>query len=172
MFEILKIMFRKIQLFFLVCLCASLFLSSTETKAQSGKLPPFRIMQTNGTVFKAEQLPFEKPIIVAYFDPECHDCQTFMGKLFSKTSNFKSASIAFITNVSTDAVAKFAIKYKISNYKNMVVGTEGVSSFIGNYYHYPQLPFVALYDKNGNLITTYQKNIPIDELITKLTQLK
>ena len=143
-----------------------------EISAQAGKLPPFRIMQTNGQVFNATQLPVGKPIVVIYFDPECHDCQTLMGQLFSQTKSFQKASLALITNASINQVITFADKYKVATYKNMVVGTEGANAPIGQYYHYPPMPFVALYDKNGNLMTTYKKTIPMADLVERLGKLK
>jgi hypothetical protein len=33
------------------------------------------------------------------------------------------------------------------------------------------MPFAALYDKNGNIQISYQKKIPIKELINKLQKL-
>ena len=143
-----------------------------EISAQAGKLPPFRIMQTNGQVFNATQLPMGKPIVVIYFDPDCHDCQALMGQLFSQTKSFQKASLALITNASINQVIVFADKYKVATYKNMVVGTEGANAPIGQYYHYPPMPFVALYDKNGNLLMTYKKTVPMADLVERLGKLK
>ena len=143
-----------------------------KTSAQAGKLPPFRIMQTNGQVFNATQLPVGKPIVVIYFDPDCHDCQTLMGQLFSQTKSFQKASLALITNATINQVITFSDKYKVTTFKNMVLGTEGSNAPLGKYYNYPQMPFVALYDKNGNLQTTYKKTIPITDLVARLDKLK
>ena len=164
-------MVLKSSLCFVVFLIVFLFPPS-DALAQAGKLPPFRIMQTNAQVFNATQLPIGKPIILIYFDPDCHDCQDFMGQLFSQIKSFQKASLALITNASINQVILFADKYKVSSYKNMVVGTEGSNAPIGNYYHFPPMPFVALYDKNGNLMTTYKKTIPMADLLGRLGKLK
>jgi hypothetical protein len=34
------------------------------------------------------------------------------------------------------------------------------------------MPFVALYDKNGNLISSWQKDIPVNDLVSILKKLK
>ena len=158
--------------FTIVILLFNLLSTPFASSAQTGKLPPFKIMLTNGQVFNATQLPMGKPIVVIYFDPECHDCQALMGQLFSQTKSFQKASLAFITNASINQVITFADKYKVANYKNMVVGTEGANAPIGQYYKYPQMPFVALYDKNGNLQTTYKKTIPMADLVARFSKLK
>ena len=69
-------------------------------------------------------------------------------------------------------LAKFCVKYKTSNYKNIIAGTEGSSFFVKDYYKIMDLPFAALYDKDGNIQSSYQKNIPITELISKLKKLR
>ena len=69
----------------------------TNAKAQAGKLPPFRIMQTSGKIFKAGDLPMGKPIIIIYFSPECDHCDKLMKELVKQKEEFKKASIAMIT---------------------------------------------------------------------------
>ena len=71
-----------------------------------------------------------------------------------------------------DKIAAFEKDYKISQYPNIIVGTEGLGFFVRNYYQIADMPFMALYDKNGNLITSHQKNIPLNELAKRLKELK
>jgi hypothetical protein len=149
-----------------------LFLSNAETKAQSGKLPPFCIMQPNGKYFRAQNLPFEKPIIIIYFSPDCEDCLSFLDKFFIRIKDFNKASLVMITYLPMEEVKKFVVRYKTGNYKNIIVGTEGSTFFIKDYYKIMDLPFAALYDKNGNIQSSYQKNIPMNELARKLQKLK
>jgi thiol-disulfide isomerase/thioredoxin len=164
-------MLKKIFAPFLFTL--SLFvLSGSVAKAQSGKLPPFSILQPNGKIFRAGNLPFEKPIVIIYFSPDCEDCLAFMDKLFTKISDYKKASIVMITYLSNDEVVKFVNRYKTNRYRNITVGTEGSSFFIKNYYKIMDLPFAALYDKNGNIQCSYQKNIPLNEFAKRLQKLK
>lgn len=149
-----------------------LFLSISDIIAQSGKLPPFSILQLNGKNFRAQNLPIGKPILIIYFSPDCEDCLLFMDKFFNKINDFNKASIVMITYFSIENIAKFDVKYKTSHYKNITVGTEGSSFFVKDYYQIMDLPFVALYDKNGNIQSSYQKKIPFKELIDKLQKLR
>jgi thioredoxin-related protein len=142
-----------------------------EANAQSGKLPPFRIMQSNGKVFKAENLPIGKPIIIIYFSPDCDHCQVFMKQFFKRASEFNRASVAMITYLPVDHVTKFIKEYQIRKFPNVTVGTEGSGFFLRNYYRITELPFLALYDKNGNLISSHQKNIPLNDVAGKLKKL-
>ena len=71
-----------------------------------------------------------------------------------------------------DKMAVFEKDFKTSQYPNIIVGTEGLSFFVRNYYQIADMPFIALYDKNGNLITSHEKNIPLNELTKRLKELK
>ena len=155
-----------------VILLALTFLINTKTKAQTGKLFPFQIMRPNGKIFTAQNLPYEKPIVIIYFSPDCEDCLSFMDKFFTRIKDFDKASVVMISYFPIKDLAKFSVKYKTANYKNIIVGTEGSSFFVKDYYKIMDLPFAALYDKDGNIQSSYQKNIPINELISKLKKLR
>jgi len=163
-------MLSKIKLLSIVLL-SFILLVNTKTKAQTGKLFPFQIMEPNGKIFIAQNLPYEKPIVIIYFSPDCEDCLSFMDKFFDNVVNFKKASIVMISYLPIEDVTKFALKYKTANYKNLIVGTEGSSFSVKNYYKIMDMPFLALYDKNGNIQCSYQKNIPLNDIISKLQKL-
>jgi len=163
-------MLNKLRLLTFITLIL-LLASSVKANAQTNKLPPFRIMQTNGHVFKAEDLPMGKPILIIYFSPDCDDCLAFMGRFFKQINEFHNASIVMITYLSIDEVAKFSTAYKVNRYPNIIVGTEAPTIFVRNYYKIMEIPFAALYDKNGNKICSYERNISIKNLETSLKQL-
>lgn len=129
------------------------------------------MVQPNGSLFKAENLPFGKPIVIIYFSTECEDCQQLTKELLSRINELKRASIAMITYLSKDNLIQFATKFNINKYSNIYIGTEGNSYFIGNYYKVGHLPFMVLYNKDGDLIKVYDKELSIDDLISRLRNL-
>lgn len=139
--------------------------------AQSGKMPPFRMMQANGKVFKAENLPMGKPIIIYYFSPDCDHCQHFTQEMVKKKSALQKASVVMVSYFPVQEVMQFARKYGTDKLSNFYIGTEGNSFFLRNYYQLTQIPFLALYDKMGNLKKTYQRNIDINNLLQNLKPL-
>ena len=67
------------------CLLASLMIIiSQDLYSQKGKIPPFRMIKPNGTLFKAQDLPIGKPIIIVYFSPDCEECQKFTQELLNR----------------------------------------------------------------------------------------
>ena len=152
-----------------------LILASADTlKAQNagnGKVPPFGMLQSNGKVFRAQNLPFGKPIVLIYFSPECDHCEKLMKSLFARIKDFDKASIAMITFLPVEKVSKFVRDYNVGKYPNIFVGTEGTSFFVRNYYKIMDLPFVALYDKNGNLIELFANEPNVVNIAQKLKKL-
>lgn len=136
------------------------------------KIPSFRLTMSNGKFFNASELPLGKPVIVVYFSPECDHCQDLMKEWFKKSAEFKKASVVMITFLPISNLALFESEFKTKRHSNTFVGTEGTSFYVRNYYKVTDMPFVALHDKNGNLIITYSKKIPLKSLSLKLQQLK
>jgi len=147
-----------------------LLLTSAPTFSQTGgKVPPFQMTLHNGKEFKAQNLPLGKNIIIVYFSPECEECHAFTSEMLKRIGDFQSASIAMITYMPLEKVKPYVAENKLYMYSNVYVGTEGNSLFVAKYYKITQFPFVALYDKNGNLVNKYtSKEVNVDDLINWL----
>jgi thiol-disulfide isomerase/thioredoxin len=152
-------------------LSVMMLLVSSITYSQHNKVPPFQMIKSDGKVFLAGNLPMGKPIVIIYFSPECEDCQQLTKEILTRIKEFNNASIAMITNLSIDKVKQFVAEYHLDEYSNMFIGTEGDSFFVGNYYGVGKLPFMALYNKNGDLIKIYNKEISIEDLLIHLRDL-
>ena len=160
---------KTLQMIFV--LATLIFMISPEIYSQMGKVPPFQIIQSNRKVFKAENLPIDKPIIIVYFSPDCEECQKFTEELLKRMDDFKKASIAMITYLPVETVTQFIAKYNLNIYPNIFVGTEGTSFFLRGYYKIVRFPFIALYNKNGDLIKIYVKEENLDDLSDRLRDL-
>lgn len=140
------------------------------TLSQSNKLPPFKMVTENGKVFTASQLPYNKPILLIYFDPSCDHCQDLTNKLIVHEGSLKTTSIAMITYVSVAEVKKFVVQSKLQQYKNYFVGTEGNTFFLRDYFRLVKMPFVALYDKDGNFIRSWYHPVDVNHIVSTLKQ--
>jgi len=129
------------------------------------------MMQASGKVFLAGNLPMGKPIVIVYFSPDCKECHDFTTELLTRIKEFNNASIAMITNVPIEQVKQFVSEFQIEKYPNIYIGTEGYSFFAGSYYGVGKLPFVALHNKNGDLIKDYNDEVSIEDLLLNLRSL-
>jgi thiol-disulfide isomerase/thioredoxin len=159
-----------VALLITMLLCSTL--AKTQVADKTVKLPPFRMMQVNGEVFKAEYLPIGKPILLIYFSPDCDHCEKLMTDFVKHAEAFKKASVVMITYLPVERVAQFKKDYSINRFSNIVVGTEGMTFFVRNYYNLVEMPFAALHDKNGNLIRSYERDVPLQDLSNLLNRLK
>lgn len=132
-----------------------LFFIAINAHAQQTKIPPFRMIQSDNRIFKAEQLPFGKPIAIIYFEPDCEHCQRLTENMLKSIKKFSKTSVVMITYYPREEVEKFSKKYGLYKYPNFYLGTEGSSFFLKNYYNLSKLPFMAIYTKNGDIVKKY-----------------
>lgn len=152
-----------------ILLIILVFITSSRSFPQSGKVPPFQMMLHNGKIFRARNLPFGKPIIIVYFSPECEECHQFTEGLLKNINDFRNASIAMITYMSPDKVKQYVSDFKLEQYPNIYAGTEGNTLFVLNYYRISKFPFVALYNKDGGLIKKYNSTeVDLTDLIRRV----
>ena len=151
---------------------ALMLFTASVLQAQKGKMPAFKFTQSNNKVIKAEDLPKNKPILLIYFSPECDHCETVMKEFFKQPAKFASASVAMVTFLPMPKLLDFEKKFPTKKYANVYSGSEGGTFFIKDYYKLDEIPFVALYDKNRNLVKSYLRNVPLDEISAKLKTLK
>ena len=67
-------------------------------------------------------------------------------------------------------ITEFEKKYKTSGYKNIIVGMEQPAFFLKKLYQLQSTPFTALFNKNGNLVHSYKKETPVNDLAMRLTK--
>ncbi len=77
-----------------------------------------------------------------------------------------------ITYLPVERVAKFVKDFSLNKYANIYAGTEGNSFFVRNYYKIMDMPFAALYTKEGVFVKSYEKNIDLNDLSRRLNNLK
>ncbi len=144
----------------------------TSVQVKSQPVPSFTMQLTNGKTFSNKNLSHTRPLILIYFAPDCEHCQLLMDAIFKKFSKFKTAQFIMVTFKPINEVAEFENHYQIKKYKNITTGTEVPIFLFRKYYQVDNTPFTALYDKKGNLVVSYKKETPVDDLLKHLDQLK
>lgn len=160
------------KLIFYFVLFLAVLLITSAVSGQSNKIPPFQMMQADGKIFKAQYLPFGKPIVIIYFSPDCEECQKLTKELLERMEEFKNVSFAMITYQPVEMVAQYVSKNNLGKYPNIFVGTEGSTLFVRNYYDIMLFPFMTLYNKDGDLIVKYtSKQVSVDDLLVRIKKL-
>jgi thiol-disulfide isomerase/thioredoxin len=151
-----------------------LFLFSISlAEAQEGKLPPFRMMQPGGRIFKAEELPVGKAVLIFYFSTDCEVCHDLLKGILDKSADFRNVSVAMVTYQTVEAVSRYIVANNLNMYPNFYVGTEGNVFFLRKYYGITTFPYIALYTKDGDLVyKDFGQNIKAADLAVRVHKLK
>jgi len=147
---------------------ACCFILNFTSCSQVGDMPQFKITQANGEIFKASDLKTGRPTLLIYFSPECEHCQTLMKEFFKKADAFSESNILMITFLPADRVVSFVKEYPVAKYTNITVGTEGMGFLVRDHLGIQNMPFAAIYDKKNKLISKYERDIPLDEILVKI----
>lgn len=106
----------------------------------------------------------QQPTLIMYFSPTCDHCQHQWEDMVKHKDQLKHIQIVMATFQPYEEMADFYKKEKIDSYPNIKMGRDEKFALPG-FYRIRSLPYQALYDKNGHLITTFEGNVKIEKLL-------
>ena len=127
-------------------------------------LPPFVITSLDSTNFVKADMKKNTESIIMYFNPGCDHCRHQTDSLIAHMDKFKNVQIVMATYQPLEDIKVFADEYKLQNYPNIRIGRDG-KYFLQPFYKILNLPFLALYDKKGKLLTTFEGTTPVEKLL-------
>jgi thiol-disulfide isomerase/thioredoxin len=118
-------------------------------------VPPFQLLATDSlnTVTRNDLKP-GLPVLIMYFSPECDHCQKQTEFILSAIDSLRNVEIVLATYQPFTQLKVFVKKYNLSAYPNIYIGRD-TRYFMAPFYNIHKLPFLALYNSKGKLITTY-----------------
>ena len=129
------------------------------------QVPPFQLLLGDSTTFyKKESLPKSKPVLLIIFSPECSHCQHTAEELVRYKDSLKNVQIVMATLHTITQMNAFAETYGLKALSNVVLGKD-VYFILPPFYKIRNLPFMALYKANGDLIRTVEGSLPIQNVI-------
>ncbi|THU40743.1 redoxin domain-containing protein [Niastella caeni] len=133
-------------------------------------VPPFTILQVDSTTFSKEKLKHQ-PTLIMYFSPDCDHCKHQWADMQKRMNDLKKYQIVMVTYQPFEEMVDFYKKQKIADYPNIKLGRD-TRFFLPPFFKIQNLPYQALYDKSGNLITTFEGNVKIDKMLTAFEKAK
>lgn len=131
---------------------------------KSPTVPEFYLMRPDSTIVSKEDLKKHRPVLMMYFSPECDHCKRQTEFILANYEKFKNIEIVMATFQPFGQMKDFVTHYKLADYANFKVGRDDKFFFVP-FYKLTSLPFLALYDKNGNLITTFEGTHPAETIL-------
>jgi thioredoxin-related protein len=161
---------KRLIIFFACFSCYQCVFSQQDTSAlylRFPEVPPITLLKSDSGLITKEALRKNHPVILMYFSPECHHCQRQVEDILARMDDLKKVQIVLATYRPMEELIAFANKYKLQQHQNIQIGRD-TKYFIQPFYRIKNLPYLALYDKKGKLITTFEGNVNVDRLIEEL----
>ena len=128
-------------------------------------VPPFQILLGDSTtLYTKASLPRAKPVLLMLFSPDCSHCQHAAQEIVAHKDELKNIQIVMATLRSISQMNAFAETYGLKALPNVVLGKD-VYYILPSFYGVRNLPYMAFYKKNGDLIKTFEGGLPIKNVI-------
>jgi thioredoxin-related protein len=128
-------------------------------------LPPLKLLLVDSTTqFTEKDIKKNKPVFFILFSPDCEHCQKETEELIDKIDSFKNIQIVMATFMPVDKMRTFYDSYKLDRFPNITVGYD-LQHILPTYYRISYTPFLAFYDKKGNLIDGVQGALPLTKVL-------
>lgn len=124
--------------------------------------PPIVLTQLDKKQLTSKDLR-SQPTIVMYFSPECHHCKDQMDDMIRQHKKLSKYQIVLATYQPEAEIRSFVTYYQLNNYPNIRIGRDE-KFLLPPFYRIRNLPYLALYNKKGQLLTTFEGNVKIDAL--------
>jgi thioredoxin-related protein len=123
---------------------------------RSPTIPPFHLLKLDSaTYLTKDDLKKNRRTIVMFFSPDCDHCKHQTENILANFKKFKDVEIVMATYQPFEEMKVFYAHYKLSEHSNIKIGRDE-KFFLAPFYKIRNLPYLALYDKKGNLITTFE----------------
>jgi thioredoxin-related protein len=155
-------------LFISIITTASATSDSIPAHLKGLRIPDFKLQLVDSvTNFYTENLDPKKNILIILFSPECDHCQHQTEDIIKHIDAFKNTQIVMNTVLPFQQMKEFYERYQLSRYKNIIMGRD-VLFFFSPYYRSQFTPYLALYNKKGDLLFTNDGQMKIQSLIAQL----
>ena len=127
------------------------------------------ILEDSATKYTKADLPKNKALLLVIFSPDCEHCKQEASQIAANKEAFKDIHIVMTTPYPIYRMKEFAAETGLTGIKNIVVAKD-------HYYLLPPFfdmrnyPFMALYNKKGDLITTFIGSAGIEKILAAFEQ--
>lgn len=127
-------------------------------------IPPFTLIAQDSSSITRDNIPKHKKVLIMYFSPDCNHCQHQTEDILKSMNDFKNIEIVMATYQPFEEMVAFYKKYDLAKYPNIIIGRDA-TFFFPPFYKMQNLPYLALYNKKGDLITTFEGNRKTEVLL-------
>ena len=128
-------------------------------------IPPFHLLKLDSaTYLTKDDIKKNHRTIILYFSPDCEHCRHQTEAILANSDKFKDIEIVMATYQPFGELKDFNAHYRIFEHPNIKMGRDEKFFFVP-FYRIHNYPYLALYDKDGKLITTFEGTQKVDTLL-------
>ncbi|HTS44104.1 MAG TPA: hypothetical protein VMH01_06885 [Puia sp.] len=129
-------------------------------------IPPLKLLKVDSaTYLTKDDIKKNHRTIIMYFSPECEHCKHQTESILGSMDQFKDIEIVMATLLPFHEMKDFYEYYRIADHPNIKMGWDQTATLRGFYSTMQSLPYLALYDKKGNLITTFEGSQKVSTIL-------
>lgn len=125
--------------------------------------PPLMLTLLNQKEFTSKDLK-DQATIVMYFSPECDHCKHQTTEMINRIKDLSKYQIILATYQPEEQMAGFQTYYQLQKYSNIRMGRDS-KFLLPPFYRIKNLPFLALYNKKGEILKTFDGNVKVDTIL-------
>lgn len=126
-------------------------------------VPPFTLILSNKDKFKKDDLPKKHNIIMIYLNTDCGHCKTLVKHIVDSVQMAPNSFFVLSCYNKLKDIKEFEETNNLKSYEQIVIGRDE-KYFIPTFYRVKITPFVAVYNKKGDLIKAFSEGFSIAEL--------
>lgn len=130
-------------------------------------IPEFTVLKTDSTFANQSVIPKDKPVVIIYFSPECGHCQITADAFSKRMKEMRDIYFVWVSYYPLPEIKEFAKKFNLEQFNNIIIGRDP-NYTIAPYFRIKYTPFMAVYNKDHQLIQTYAQGTEADTLINLL----
>lgn len=122
------------------------------------RLPAFNIMMPDSvTIFNTYNIPDGKRVALFFFSPDCGHCHRTTQRIIDSMEMLQDVMFYMFTPMhDMNEIEKFKTRFRLNEFKNIVVVGRDYEFFFGSYYKVRVVPDIALYDAHKKFVKLIQ----------------
>jgi hypothetical protein len=158
--------------FLILCTCSFIGAAAqTDTSKiylRFPSIPPFSLVKIpDSSILKREDLTDNKATVFIIFNPFCDHCKHGIKSITDNIDKFKNIQVVLASPIEWKYLKPFYYECKLTDYPDIVMGRDP-SNFFGTFFNISSVPGVFVYDKKGNFVTSFEKTVPVEDILKSL----
>jgi hypothetical protein len=162
---------QQVKKFIITAFCFALIsgLFAQEAPSKPGylrfpTLPPFTLIKADSSTLTRNDLAKNRATLFMFFSPDCEHCQVQTDSILANMDKLKDVEILMATYRPIEMMKAFYEERQMEKYANIKMGYDS-KYFFPPFYKMGSLPFMALYNKKGQFITSFEGNAGIEKIL-------